>query len=112
METQEVFSLKELVFLFFGIIGIGLYRILGWIMPKTYKIFFEHIKKTFTADVIIELEILKNQKFDNKDVLDKLEKLTKETHALKNNFTAILTAILTKDKDSLEIIKNFYVEKK
>lgn len=94
MVNQEVFTLKELIFLFIGGIGIVLYRILGWAMPKTYNIFFEHIKKILIADV-----------------LNELQKLKKETHAMKNEFKLCLRAILDKDEDAQELIRKFYAEK-
>jgi hypothetical protein len=94
MENQEMFTLKEVIFLVIGGIGIFLYRVLGWVMPKTYNIFFEHIKKILTADVLIELQ-----------------KVKRETHGIKNELKLTLRAILDKDEDAQELIREFYAEK-
>jgi hypothetical protein len=90
---QEVFTIKQLVFAIFGLIGIALYRVLGWLMPITYKIFFAHAQKILTGS-------LEN----------KVEKLTKETHMLKNDVRLLIRAFLTKDEEALQEFKKFYDE--
>jgi len=97
---QTVYSIRELIFAGFLFVGIGIMRFLGFIMPKTYNIFFEHFKKSFTKDLEDKIEILSHN----------LEKYRQEKHIIENENKLFKQAILSKDEETLDNIKNFYEE--
>lgn len=93
MNQEELYTFKESIFLIIGVIGALIYKLLGWIMPKTYDVFFNHFKNLITQDVNDELKEIKNM----------LQGYKSEKHNLEGENESLKQAI--NDAESLEELK-------
>ena len=60
-------SFKEVIFLFFWAIGILIYKLLKFLLPKTYALFVAHIKEELLRDLSNEVKSLKEELIKSKN---------------------------------------------
>lgn len=73
LRGDEFVGIKESLFIILGAIGALIYKFLGWIMPKTYEIFFNHFKQIINEDVNKELASIKQMLAAYKDQKHQIE---------------------------------------
>lgn len=97
---NQIFSLKEAIFWMFGVIGIGIYKILAWLMPKTAKIIMDHCRKEINKDLLVKIDELAKEVANYKQ----------EKHMIQNDFRLCREAIISNDSKRLEIVREILKE--
>jgi len=140
-DNQDFLTIKEYIFLVFGLMGMMIYRLLGWIMPKTAFLFWDGIKSKI-SDWVIELnkkEIelqekvvkkelsqykkevsiqMQEQRNEIKSLSNKMDELLEavstyrmEKHNIEGEFLEMKDAIVNQDKDKMNLLKEIYKNK-
>lgn len=104
MIDNETFTLKELVFAFVLLIGMGILKFLGFIMPKTAEIVADYYSRKINngtnkkiEDLIVKVDILENDLADRNGLMEEI-KICKK-------------AIISQDKELLELVRQNYINK-
>jgi hypothetical protein len=101
-DISGVNSFQAFVIWFFCIIGALILKFLHWAMPKTFVILFNYFKSVLTEDL--------SKKID--DLSFRVKEYKSEKHRIENENKIFLQAILDKDDNVLEIIREKYSGKK
>lgn len=101
-EIENVATIKEAIFWFFGFIAVATFKILGYFMPKTYKAIIEAIKKDFNKETLAELKKLEKEMANYKA----------QKHAIENEHVAFRKAILKGNLQELKIIREILKNEK
>ena len=103
-----MFSFREAIFWFMGVIGAIIYKFLAWLMPKTYQLFADHIRGEITKNLVEEV----------KNLTEKVETLSKELtsyrrekHNKDGELKECVDAIVSDDKEKLNVLKAHYEKK-
>lgn len=100
-ETMEYPSVNDLnsfqafIFWFFGVVGVGIYKVLSYIMPKTSAILKAYWKNELTKELRSEISSLRSE----------LQTYRKKKHDSDNEHAILKGAVLYDDKEYLEEYK-------
>lgn len=104
MIENETFTLKEIVFAFVLLIGMGILKFLGFIMPKTAEIVADYYSRKINngtnkkiEDLIVKVDILENDLADRNGLMEEI-KICKK-------------AIISQDKELLKLVRQNYINK-
>lgn len=126
MSTQtyeDIINIREFLFYFFGLLGIAIFRLLGWLMPKTAKFVWEALMmklKAFQAENNKEIiskqeEIIAKQEQMTITIAklnESVDKYKFEKHKIEGELSEAKDAILNDDKEKLAVLHDHYLEEK
>ena len=97
---NDLNSFQAIIFWFFGVIGVSIYKVLSYIMPKTASILKEYYIKEFTKDIKSELEELN----------DRLENYKSKKHETEGELANLRRIIIDNDSDMIKELSIFLKE--
>lgn len=102
---NPVFTFKEAIFWLVGAAGLLIYRLLSWIMPKTYQVFSDHIRREMTRELSQQVLDL-SKKVD--EISKELISYKKKKHDQEGELLSCIEAIKNNDQEALETLRNHY----
>ena len=99
---SDLNSFQAIIFWFFGVIGVSIYKVLAYIMPKTASILKEYYIKEFTKDIKNELEEL-NARLDN---------YRNKKHKSEGELANLKQIIIDNDQEIIDSVRELLTQRK
>ena len=113
---SDIITLREFIFYFFGLLGLAIFKVLNWLMPKTAKFIWKTIVQkmrdfqTENNKAIIEEQEKMIKSID--DLKKSVESCKNKKHKIEGELLEVSEAIINNDAEKLSILQNYYLEER